>query len=227
MKKLLLLLLIPFLFCSPLRKYERIENFQHWENDIVKFEQMDYTKQYPLDAVMFCGSSSIRLWGTLEEDMKPYNVIQRGYGGAKLTDYAYYLERIVYPHQFQAIVFFIANDIHGGEADKTPEEVGKLFELVLSKVRKKYQSVPLFWIEITPTNSRWKVWDNTAQANQKIKEICENSENTYFIQTSDQFIGEDGLPKKELFREDQLHLNADGYAIWTKIVKNKLDEVLK
>jgi lysophospholipase L1-like esterase len=59
-----------------------------------------------------------------------------------------------------------------------------------------------------------------------IKEICESHRNTYFIDTEKYFLNSSGLPRSELFLDDKLHLNDDGYAIWTGIIKNDLNEVL-
>jgi lysophospholipase L1-like esterase len=39
-------------------------------------------------------------------------------------------------------------------------------------------------------------------------------------------INPQGKPKTGLFRGDQLHLNAEGYALWTKIVRGKIDAIL-
>jgi lysophospholipase L1-like esterase len=89
-----------------------------------------------------------------------------------------------------------------------------------------YPSSPVFWIEITPTSSRWKVWPQVTRANDLIWKECENHRNTYFISTSSAFLNEKGLPKDELFRDDKLHLNADGYKVWTVIIKDELNKVL-
>ena len=115
--------------CSPLRLYQQLPEVKTWENDIRKFEQLDSIKTYPENALLFAGSSSILLWSTLAQDMAPYPVIQRGYGGAKLSDFVVYAKRIIYPHLCRAIVIFIANDITGGEKDKKPEEVAKLLTI--------------------------------------------------------------------------------------------------
>jgi lysophospholipase L1-like esterase len=212
--------------CSPLKNYRDLPEVKFWEPEITKFENLDKTESYPSDAVIFAGSSSIRLWTTLKDDMAPYHVIQRGYGGAKLSDYAVYADRILSPHPCQAIVFFIANDIMGTPQDKTPEEVKKLFLNLLKTFRKSHPSSPLFWIEITPTSSRWKVWPQITKANDLIRKECENHRNTYFINTSSAFLNEKGRPKDELFRDDKLHLNADGYKIWTGLIKDQLNKVL-
>jgi hypothetical protein len=77
------LILLLILSCSPLRMYQELPEVKEWEKDIEKFEELDKKEQYASDAIIFTGSSSIRLWSTLAEDMAPFRVIQRGYGGAK------------------------------------------------------------------------------------------------------------------------------------------------
>lgn len=195
-----------------------------WEPDIRKFEQLDSAETYSPASILFAGSSSIRLWAGLAEDMAPYEVIQRGYGGAKLDDLLYYSERIIYPHQFRAIVLFIANDIVGSEKDKTTDEVQRLAGEVIKVIRNKYPVVPIFYIATTPTPLRWQVWPLIKEANAKIEQLCRNGENTYFINTDSAFIS-NGLPVDTLFLGDRLHLNNDGYRVWRDLIKKELDRI--
>ncbi len=221
------LLFILLLSCSPLKTWKDLPEVKAWEPEIQKFEKLDKTVQYPDDAILFAGSSSIRRWETLAEDMAPYNVIQRGYGGAKLSDFAVYASRIFSHHPCSALVLFIANDIIGNANDKSPEEVKKLFLNVLKTFRKYHPSAPVFWIAITPVTSRWKVWPEIRKTNELIHEACKNHRNTYFIKTENEFLNEKGEPKDELFVDDKLHLNSNGYKVWTTIIKRELDNVLK
>jgi len=223
---LILLFSLTLLSCSPVRKYQNLPEVQAWDKEIQKFEQLDTSEKYPENAVLFAGSSSIKLWSTLEKDMAPYPVIQRGYGGSKLSDFAFYAGRIFDPHPCKAIVIFVANDISGGDQDKSPKEVAKLFLNVLRTIRKTHPVTPVFWIAITPTPSRWKVWPQIQEANNLIKDICDKHYNTYFIQTDYAFLDESGKPKDELFRSDKLHLTEKGYAIWTEIIKKELSKVV-
>jgi hypothetical protein len=220
-------LLLIAISCSPVKLYKSDPEVLKWEKDIQAFEKLDATEPDPADAILFTGSSSIRLWSTIKEDLAPYTIIQRGYGGAKLTDFAFYADRIIYPHKFKALALFVANDITGGKNDRTPEEVLGLYQNIVKQVRKKYKEEPIFFIQITPTNSRWRVWDKITEANNLIKNYSSQEEGLYFIETDDRFFGDDGKPRAELFRDDQLHLNADGYEIWTAVIKEKLDKVLK
>ena len=62
-----------------IRSYNRLDGF---DEDIEKFIDQDRISPPPKNEFLFIGSSSIRLWDTLEEDMKPLKVINRGFGGA-------------------------------------------------------------------------------------------------------------------------------------------------
>ena len=211
--------------CNVSRKYTA-EATKNWEKDIVKFEQLDKSEKDPDNAIFFAGSSSIRLWSTLKEDVSPYPVIQRGFGGSKFSDLAVYAKRIVYPHQFKALVIFEANDITGSKTDKSPEDVVKLFRQIVRTVRKKYAEQPIFLFEITPTKSRWAVWPTVKTTNKMLKESCSKLHNTYFIETAAAYLNKEGEPRKELFIKDMLHQNHEGYVIWGDLVRKKLDEVL-
>jgi hypothetical protein len=227
-KTLVIFLLINFLTgCSPVNKYADDPDVLKWEPDIVKFEELDKTLSYPDDAIMFAGSSSIRLWSTLNEDMKPYNVIQRGFGGSKLSDFIVYADRIFVPHKSSALVFFVANDITGGENDKSPQEVRNLFSIVHRKFRKANPEAAVFYIAITPSRRRWEAWPQIMEGNRLVSDWCENQKNTWFIRTDTAFLNSSGEPREELFIDDKLHLNPDGYKIWTRIIKGELDRVLK
>lgn len=227
MKRIGSLILLTFIVsCSP--KFTQYEDAaKNWEPAIQRLEALDKTEQHPDDAILFIGSSSIRLWENIAKDMAPYPVIRRGYGGAKLSDLIFYTDRLVYPHNFRALAVFVANDISNTPEDKSPEEILKLYKEVVRVVRVKNPDKPIFFIEITPTNSRWAKWGQTKMANELIKKYCESKRNLHFIETAESFMGSDGKPRAELFRNDQLHLKQVGYDIWAERIKDRLDEVLK
>ena len=224
MQRFLLLLFTFIASCSPLSKYIDDPQNAKWKDEIQEFKKLDSVETYSNDAILFAGSSSIRLWDNIDEDMFPFKIIKRGYGGAKLNDFAYYAKEIIYPHKFIALVLFIANDISGSENDKTPKDVADLFSYTIDLVRDKYHDEPIFWIQITPTLNRWDVWDKTNEANNLIKEICENSDNLHFIETENLFLTNDDLPNTDLFIDDQLHLNKDGYQVWSEKIKSELNK---
>ena len=158
--------------------------------------------------------------------MAPFPVIQRGYGGAKFQDLVGYAERIISPHKFAALVIFVGNDISGDADDITPEEVGKLFAEVVATARKTEPDAPIFLVAVTPTPSRFDAWPKINEANAAMEEVCEEQENLYFIATAKRILDASGKPNPDLFRADDLHLNASGYKLWSGLIRDQVKAVL-
>ena len=229
----LLIFLFLIISCSPLKKYENTA--AKWEKDISKLESQDQSEKYTENALLFIGSSSIRAWYSMEEDMMPYETIRRGYGGAHYSDIIHFSKRLVKNHNPKAILIFVANDIKGNNKsdlysknlpDRTPQEVKRLFRLLIKQIRTIHREIPIFAIETTPTRSRWKAWPKISLANDLIKEYCESKDSLYYISTRNHYIGENGLPTEELFIRDKLHLNRKGYALWGEIIKKNLKKIV-
>jgi hypothetical protein len=204
----------------------RVAAVERWESEIAKLEAKDKREEHPDNSILFVGSSSIRRWEVIAADMSPYHPIQRGYGGAKWSDVAVFAERLISPHTFRAVVFFVGNDISGRAADKSPEEVAALFAYVLGKVREHDARAAVFYVAVTPTASRFGVWPEIRAANTAVRAVCEREDDTYFIGTESIFLDTTGKPRPELFVQDALHLNRDGYIRWAAAIKSHLDTVL-
>jgi lysophospholipase L1-like esterase len=195
-----------------------------WEGDIAVIDSLNRAEVSGSETLLVTGSSSIRLWDSIHSDLAPYQVMQRGYGGARLTDFNYYADRIIKPQQFKAIVVFVANDIPGDESNSTPHEVLRRFRSLVKMIRKRNPGTPVCWIEITPTPSRWHVSPQIREANSLIAKYCERNSDLHFISTFDQYVTPEGLPDSTLFRDDMLHLNRKGYERWAGIIKTSLGE---
>lgn len=210
--------------CNPVLRYIHSEEVLSWEEDIHRFDSLNAIEDASENTLLVTGSSSVRLWDSIHSDLAPYLVMQRGYGGAKLTDYNHYASRIIKPQQFKAILVFVANDISGNGNDRTPREVLLLFKTLVKQIRENNPDTPLFWIETTPTPSRWQVIDQIREANGLIRDYCEKNEDLHFIPTSEAYLNPEGLPDSTLFRNDMLHLNREGYLRWAGKIKHALEE---
>ena len=217
-----LILAIILSSCNPGSKLGKGPEVAKWENEMAILEALPCSISG--ETILFTGSSSIRLWDSIATDMLPFQAIGRGYGGAKLSDYVYYVDRLVQPHTCGAIVLFIANDITGDLHDITPSKVLKLFKTTVAQLRKSHPDTPVFWIEVTPTPSRWTQWPLISQANQLIVDYCAENNKLFFIQTRHRFLLENGLPDKSLFVSDMLHLNRKGYRLWSECIKDELNK---
>ncbi len=198
-----------------------------WADEMKRIAKLDEKEKDPDNAILFLGSSSIRLWSDIADDLKPWPVISRGYGGAKFSDLAVLAPQIIKPHKFRAAVIFVGNDVTGDKEDKTPEEVVKLFEHVVGSIRAQAPDATVFVLEITPTPKRWAAWEKIQRVNAGLRKSCQSGKDLHFIATADKYLNAEGGPMPELFKEDKLHQNRDGYARWSKIILAELESVLK
>ena len=197
-----------------------------WESDIAAFERRDAAEPDPDDAVLFLGSSSIRRWETMAEDMRPWPTVRRGYGGSSYLDLLHYAPRLIAAHDPRAVVLFCGNDIKGAATDRTPEEMAALVEEVVRIVRDDDPNREVFVIEVTPTPQRFAIWPQLSAANDRIAAFCRRTPHTHFIGTRDIYLTKDGQPDPSLFGDDDLHQNDDGYARWAERIKRSLLAVL-
>ena len=80
------------------------------QNDIKALVERAATEPSDCD-VMFFGSSSIRLWKSLQQDMAPLVVVNRGYGGATYRDLHYNYKTVMAHYNPKAFVIYCDNDL--------------------------------------------------------------------------------------------------------------------
>ncbi len=201
------------------------EYVTRWEKDIRAFDSAAKVEKYSDKAILFMGSSYIRLWENIRTDLDYKEIIHRGYGGSNMSEMAYYVKRIVYPFNPAAIFMYVGNDIVGSEKDKAPDQVLELFKYTVKVIRQKYPTTPITWLQISPCERRWSVWENVQEANRLIEEYCKQTPGLFTINSSANFLGKDGKPITSLFRDDKLHYNVEGYKIWGKDIKKRVHEI--
>ena len=67
MRKYILLFVLLFYCCSPIKKYKNTASV--FEQEILNLEKLDSIKQATKEDLLFIGSSSVRLWKEIERDM--------------------------------------------------------------------------------------------------------------------------------------------------------------
>jgi hypothetical protein len=202
------------------------DDIDRWEEKIAALEAIDRQEPDPPGAVLLIGSSSIRLWKSAADDLSPYPVIRRGYGGAKYSDLAYYARRLITPHQFRAAVVFVGNDIKGSEKDKSPEEVGRLFGYVADVINTHQPNARILCVDVRPMPSRFGAWPQVRAGNAALKAACETRPMAHYVDTSGSYLTDDKQVREELYGEDRLHMAPAGYALWSELIKARLNEVL-
>ena len=152
--------------------------------------------------------------------MQPLKVLNRGFGGAHIAHVNYHFKDVILRYSPKAIVFFCGtNDL---TALKTPEETIQDFKILKDKVHQALPGVHLFVIGIKPSPARVYLEKEEIAYNEMIAEIASKEDLVTFIDIWDAMLSTEGERIPELFVEDGLHINAQGYEIWTKLVREHL-----
>jgi lysophospholipase L1-like esterase len=194
-----------------------------WEPAIRKFEAQDQKQMPPAEGILFIGSSSIVGWD-LAKWFPDLPVINRGFGGSQIADSVEFAHRIVWPYRPRVIVLYAGdNDIAAG---KSPAEVLADYRRFVERVHEALPKTRIVFVAIKPSIRRWNLVDKMRKANRLIRAVTEKDERLVYVDIDGPMIGDDGKPRRALFKPDGLHLNADGYKLWSALVRPhlKLDD---
>ena len=187
-----------------------------WEPEIRAFEAADAISPPRPGAVLFIGSSSIRLWTTLAQDFPDIAVVNRGFGGSQIPDATRFVPRIVLPYKPRLVVLYSGgNDINAG---RTPEQVAADFDAFVKAVHAALPDTRIAYISIAGNPARWAQVDRVKRANALIEAATKADPRLGYIDVFAPMLGTDGQPKPDIFVADRLHMNREGYRIWTRVV---------
>jgi len=229
MKYLKTFLTVALFLVSPYRSAFGAEKTQHnfdkWEKDIAAYEKADAANPPPKGAILFIGSSTVRMWKTLAQDFSQHQVINRGFGGSQIVDATHFAPRVIFPYAPKAIYLRSGgNDLWAG---KSAEEVFGDFTNFVATVHAKLPASDIIYISLCPCNSRWKQAEVTKTLNGLVADFIKGKEHLRYIEIYDMAQGADGKPRAELFLKDQLHFNADGYKLLADRVRPDLERYIK
>ena len=184
------------------------------------FERADEVKRPPQGAVLFIGSSTIRMWASLAQDFASVPVINRGFGGSEIMDATHFAPRVIFPYAPRAIYLRAGgNDLWRG---REVEAVVADFRDFVGSVHAKLPATDIIFISLSPSPSRWQQKDRERALNQLIATFIQGKPHLRYIETFDLPLGPDGQPRPELFLADKLHFNVEGYKLLAAKVRPDL-----
>lgn len=195
---------------------------QRFRQEIEAFARWDAKNSFPRDAVLFVGSSSIRFWKS-HKAFPDYPVINRGFGGSHISDIQHYYDQVIGKYHPSLIVFCAGdNDIAAG---KPVEQVVGDYRELTDRILRDFPDVELIYVPIKPSSSRWQFWPDMKAANRQTKAYNEQHSHLYYVDLARPLLNSEGKPNDAIFRDDHLHLNEKGYAIWNRLLKPKLHKL--
>jgi hypothetical protein len=180
-----------------------------WENDVRKFEAADGERPPAPGGVLFIGSSSVRLWTTLQSDFPSLRVINRGVGGSHIPEITALAHRIVIPYKPRLIVFYCgSNDLASG---RSAEQVISDFRAFVSRIHGVLPDVRIAFVSIASNPARAMLGPSFTEVNRAIERYATADPRVDYIDVNTAMLGADGQPRPDIFVDDQLHMNETGY----------------
>lgn len=188
-----------------------------WSASFEAFAAADLKQAPQPGGVVFVGSSSIRLWNDLETSFSDQPVvIKRGFGGSQLLDCVKLVDRLVLPYQPRLVVVYAGeNDLADGAS---PRDVAERFTAFVLAVKTALPDTRIAFVSIKPSPLRSGMLPSVREANELVRAYSQTEPQLDYIDVFSSMLDDQGQPRAELFQGDRLHLNADGYAIWQRII---------
>ncbi len=209
------------LFCLPALTHAA-DSPERWEEAIRQFEQQDEQEAPPSGAILFVGSSSIRLWD-LKKHFPDWQAINRGFGGSQTSDVLHYFDRVVLRYRPRVVVFYSGdNDVAAG---KSAADVTRDVQTLLERVAEHLPETHVVLLPVKPSLARWEKWDTMREVNERMQHFAKTLDKVHYADTATPMLNDQGEPEPKWFVADRLHLSSEGYELWSRIVRETVSAI--
>lgn len=188
-----------------------------WQ-DIQNFKKLNLENPPAENAILLIGSSSFTKWTDVANYFPDKTIINRGFGGSRLTDLNDYAEDFLNPYQPKQIIIYCGENDFADNDKLKADVVVERFKTFYKKIRAKFPKIEVDYISIKYSPSREKLWPQMKKANEKIADFMKKQPNADFIDITKVMQDENGNVRKGLFLEDMLHMTPEGYRLWTSVM---------
>lgn len=187
-------------------------------NEIQEFRHQDSLQVPPRHAVLFVGSSSFRKWTDVQQAFPSYPVINRGFGGSTLPDLIRYADDVIFRYQPRQVVIYCGDNDAASSSHITADSIFQRFQRLYRMIRSRLPKAQVTYISIKPSPSREKLFPVMDKANWEIRTFLEKEPRADFVDVYHPMLDDYGQPVKALFTGDMLHMNAQGYDLWQRLI---------
>lgn len=215
MRKIFIFSLLVCLFSTTVQAQG---NIPFWK-EVQALKQKDSLAFPAPGQTLFIGSSSFTMWKDAQDYFPKHKILNRAFGGSTLLDIIRFRYEVVFPYQPKQIVLYCGeNDFASSDTITVPMVVDR-FKTFYGLMRAKYPLVPFLYVSMKPSPSRAHLMTRYQEANQLIAAFLKKDKKAAYADVYSKMLKADGSPMDDIFLKDRLHMNAQGYAIWKKILE--------
>lgn len=187
-------------------------------SEISAFSRQDSQQSPGTGMIVFTGSSSIRLWKSLEQDFHGHRVLNRGFGGSTLPDVIRYAREVILKYKPRQVVIYCGENDLAADSSINGKTVLKRFKSLSAIIHDSLPETKILFIALKPSPSRIRLLEEIRDANRRIRRYIKPRKYMAYADVFTPMLGPDGLPPERLFVKDRLHMSPEGYKIWTEVV---------
>ncbi len=188
-----------------------------FEKEFTRFTDEDKKGIDTTNLVVFIGSSTFTMWHNLQSYFPNSNVLNRGFGGSKLTDVINYADQILYPYRPKQVVLYEGdNDLGSGIK---PDDLLSDLKVFIRLTEIKLPGVPIVLLSVKYSPKRHKNKDKITEFNSKMKDFASTKPQLKYVDIAPITLNEDGSYKRELFLADTLHVNQVCYKLYAQKIE--------
>jgi lysophospholipase L1-like esterase len=182
-------------------------------------KKLDQENPPPKDAILLIGSSSFTKWTDVASYFPDKTIINRGFGGSRMTDLNDFSDDLLSPYQPKQIIIYCGDNDFADNHDLKAKVVINRFKTFYKKIRERFPNIEVDFISIKYSPSREILWPQMKETNKKIAAFMKKEPNAEFIDITKAMEDSNGNVRRDLFVEDMLHLTPEGYEVWAKVMK--------
>jgi len=175
--------------------------------------------------VVLVGSSNFRKWTNMVTDLAPLPVANRAFGGSQTSHQLMFFDQVVPPCRPALIVWYCgSNDI---KAKKDAASILGRTEGWIIRVKQMDPSVGVLLVSVirAPQKHRDNQIDTVDAVNRGYEEIARTKDGVFYVDVNPALQNSVGDSRAELYVEDGLHLNVEGYHQMATLLKPAIEKV--
>ena len=193
---------------------------EHFEREVAVLKRKVEKLENQIALTVFYGSSTIRLWKNMAQDLAPHQTLNLGFGGAFIHSLSHYFEDLFDGLAPQNIMLYLGgNDLTLGlDADQIIERITSFVHMI----HDKFPETNIYNIAIKPSFERENELKQIRHINAGVQALADRLPYFHQLGLYDRLMDGNKI-RRDVLLQDGLHLNEKGYVELKELVLAALE----